>query len=123
MKRIFFTLVLLLAFVSLFAADINHIATAFKNGNATLLKGSMDNEVEIILPSLNKKIPGNEAIKLLDNFFRKNKPTGFSVLHQADKKESGFCVGKLTVADKEFRVNITYRIENDEIIIQSIRIE
>lgn len=117
------TLVLLLAFVSLFAADINHIATAFKKGDAASLQSSMDKEVEIVLPSVNKKCPSAEAVKLLNGFFQQNHPSGFSVLHQADKTETGFCVGKLASSGREFRVNITYSTQNNGILIQSIRIE
>ena len=123
MKRTLLTLVLLLAFVSLFAADINHIATAFKKGDAASLLSCLDREVEVVLPSVNKKCAGNEAVKLLDAFFRQNSPSGFSILHRADKKESGFCVGKLSSSGGEFRVNVTYRTQNNDILIQSIRIE
>lgn len=123
MKRILLTLILLVACISLFAADIAHIATAFKKGDAASLKSSMDNEIEIALPSVNKKCSNTEAVRLLDIFFQENNPTGFSILHQADKKETGFCVGKLTSGGKDFRVNVTYRTQNDAIFIQSIRIE
>lgn len=123
MKRTLLTLALLVSFLSMYAADINQIATAFKNGNASSLSGSMDSEVELILPSVNKKYPGNEAIKLLTGFFNQNKPSSFSVLHKAEKKESGFYVGKLTTSGGEYRVNITYKGSGNALIIQSIRIE
>ncbi|MDR1938098.1 MAG: DUF4783 domain-containing protein, partial [Tannerellaceae bacterium] len=63
------------------------------------------------------------AVALLNSFFNSNKPANFTVVHNADKKESGFLVGKLATAKGEFRVNLTYRTENDKPIIQSIRIE
>lgn len=116
-------MVLLLAFVSLFAADINDVSAAFKKGDAASLQGCLDREVEVVLPSGSKKCQANEAVKLLEAFFRQNTPSGFSILHQADKKESGFCVGKLSSSGGEFRVNITYRTQNNDISIQSIRIE
>lgn len=123
MKRILFTLALLVSFLSMYAADITQIAAAFKNGNASSLANSMDSEVELILPSVNKKYPGNEAVKQLTAFFNQNKPSNFSVLHKAEKKESGFYVGKLTTSGGEYRVNITYKGSGNSLIIQSIRIE
>lgn len=123
MKRVLLTLALVLSFLSVYAADTNFIATAFKSGNAALLNNCMDKEVEMVLPSVNKKCAGNEAVKLLESFFKQYKPTNFSVLHQVDKKESGFYVAKYIAGSTEYRVNITYRVNGNAIVIQSIRIE
>ena len=60
---------------------------------------------------------------MLNAFFGSHKPTGFTVVHHADKKENGFFVGKLPTASGEYRVNVTYRAEGDKAIIQSVRIE
>ena len=60
---------------------------------------------------------------ILTQYFESNKPTGFTVLHHADRKESGFIVGKLTTSTGELRVNITYGAKDDNVLIQSIRIE
>jgi hypothetical protein len=105
------------------AADMNPISAAFKAGNASSLTSSMDEEVDIAVPGSAKKCNAVEAVALLNSFFTSNKPVNFAIVHNADKKESGFLVGKLATAKKEFRVNITYRTENNKAIIQSIRIE
>jgi len=123
MKRLLITLVLIFSFLSLKAADITSISNAFKEGNATTLTSSMDSEVDLSLSGINKKYTGLDAVKLLDAFFKSNKPFGFTILHHADKNESGFFVGKLSSESKEYRVNITYRAEGNKAIIQSIRIE
>ena len=83
----------------------------------------MDQEVDMAIPGSSKKCNGSEAVKMLSTFFGSNKPTGFSVVHHADKKDAGFFVGKLPTASGEYRVNITYRADGDKAIIQSIRIE
>ena len=103
MKRLLLTFALIFAFVCAQAADITSISNAFKAGNASSLSGAMD--------------------KVVSSFFSSNKPSGFSVVHHADKKESGFLVGKLPTSSGEYRVNITYRAEGNTAIIQSIRIE
>lgn len=123
MKRLLFTFAFVLSVLSLHAADITHISNAFKGGNASSLTAAMDSEVDLAIPGSTKKCNGAEAVAALNNFFKANKPTDFSVLHHADKKENGFVVGKLPTAAKPFRVNITYRTEGDKVIIQSIRIE
>ena len=113
MRRITMMLALLVLSLGLYAANVNPIATAFTNGNASALENNMDKEVDLSLPSLTKSCPGSEAIQLLSNFFSANKPSGFTVVHQAEKKTTGF----------SYRVNITYKIAGDSILIQSIRIE
>ena len=64
-----------------------------------------------------------EAVSMLNGFFGSNKPSAFSLLHHADKKDSGFLVAKLTAGNKSYRVNVTYKVEGDKVVIQSIRIE
>ena len=120
MKRLLLTFALIFAFVCAQAADITSISNAFKAGNASSLSGAMDKVVDVALPGSSKKCNGSEAVSML---FSSNKPSGFSVVHHADKKESGFLVGKLPTSSGEYRVNITYRAEGNTAIIQSIRIE
>lgn len=105
------------------AADLSAISSAFKAGNAGKLSAVMDKEVDMALPNGTKKCDGKAAVTLLSDFFKAHKPTGFTIAHHADKKESGFLVGKLPTASGEYRVNITYRTEGNTAIIQSIRIE
>ncbi|MDR0430210.1 MAG: DUF4783 domain-containing protein [Tannerellaceae bacterium] len=123
MKRIFVILTLVFSFLSVHAADITPISNAFKSGNASPLTSSMDKEVDVAVPGSSKKCGGSEAVAMLNTFFGANKPAGFSVLHNADKKDSGFLVGKLPTANGEFRVNVTYKSDGNKAIIQSIRIE
>ena len=123
MKRLVFTFAFVLSILNLQAADITNISNAFKGGNASSLSAVMDTEVDIAVPGATKKSNGAGAVSALNSFFSSNKPTAFSVVHHADKKENGFFVGKLTTADKSYRVNVTYRADGDKAIIQSIRIE
>ena len=112
MKRLLLTLALIFSILSVMAADITPISNAFKGGDASTLTGAMDQEVDMALPGSSKKCSGSEAVKMLSTFFGSNKPSGFSVVHHADKKDAGFFVGKLPTASGEYRVNITYRAED-----------
>ncbi|MDR1335960.1 MAG: DUF4783 domain-containing protein [Tannerella sp.] len=123
MKKLICTLAFILSVLSTQAADITAIADAFKSGNATLLAACMDTEVDMALPETARKVNGREAVELLTRFFEAGKVSGFTVAHHADKKESGFVVGKLTTGKGDFRVNITYLTREDKVFIQSIRIE
>ncbi len=123
MKRLLFTLALFCVSVCAWAIDITSISNAFKTGNTSSLSKSMDKEIDVALSGSSKKCSGGEALSMLSSFFGSHKPTGFSVVHHADKKGSGFLVGKLPTSSGEYRVNITYRTEGNTAIIQSIRIE
>lgn len=123
MKRFICTLAMLVLSLGMYAADNTAIMSAFKNGNADELKDNLDKDLELVIPGVNKRSTSEETIKHLKGFFSKNKPTGFTILHEAEKKENGFYVGKLTSSGGEYRVTLTYKINNDTIILQSIRIE
>lgn len=112
------------------AADIAPISNAIKAGNADLLKNILDTEIDLVIPNsdgdgevASHKCNANEAINILKNFFRAHKVSTFTVVHHADKNESGFLVGKLTAGGSQYRVNITYTLQNNRLHIQTIRIE
>ena len=123
MKKMICILVFMFSVLSIYAADITMIINVFKEGNASGIAENMDTEVDIAVPGATNKGTGAEAVAILTRFFESDKPTGFTVLHHADRKESGFIVGKLTTGKGEFRVNITYSTKDDTVWIQSIRIE
>ncbi len=122
-KRTLFTAILLFAFLSADAADISTFSQAFESGNAALFKGKMNEQVDISIPAISKKTNGNEAIEILNAFFEKHRPVKFSIAHHAERKESGFFVGKLETETTSFRVNITYLTKDEQVFIQVIRIE
>jgi hypothetical protein len=113
----------LMSVTSLYAADITIISNAFASGSMTSLAANMDTEVDLALQGKAQKMDGAQAIAQLNRFVETNKPTGFTVAHHADRKETGFLVGKLATGNGEFRVNVTYAVKNNKITIQSIRIE
>lgn len=123
MKRLIVLFTMLCPFLYAQVSNTSPISAAFKAGNAASLASGMDKEVNIAVPGSTKTCNAGEATELLNSFFLSNKPAGFTIVHNADKKETGFLVGKLATPKKEYRVNITYRTENNKVIIQSIRIE
>ena len=123
MRKLFFTITLATFILSVQAADITPVSNALKAGNADMLKDMMATEVDVVAPGVSKKGNGSEVIAVLKSFFQANKPAAFTVAHHADKKESGFFVGKLNTTNGDFRVNITYTTKDGKIQITIIRIE
>ena len=123
MKRFFYMFAFMLLVLSVEAGDITKIVNIFKEGKAADSAGNMDAEVDIAIPGTKKKETAADATAILTQFFESTKPTDFTILHHADKNDTGFIVGKLTVGDGEFRVNITYCTKDNIVLMQSIRIE
>ena len=123
MKQSLLTCALLCAFCSLQAADLAGITKAFKEGKAETLTGKMAATIELALPEKTLTCAGDQAIEALNSFFGQHKPASFTVVHHADKSANGFLVAKLHTEAGDYRVNITYKAENNTAIIQSIRIE
>ncbi|MCI7009152.1 MAG: DUF4783 domain-containing protein [Parabacteroides sp.] len=123
MKRFLLTCALLCAFCSLQAADIAGITQAFKEGKAETLVGKLAATIDLALPEQTLTCEGEQAIQALNRFFGQHKPATFTVVHHADKSDNGFVVAKLHTEAGDYRVNITYKADNNTAIIQSIRIE
>ena len=123
MKRFLLTCALLCAFCSLQAADLAGITKAFKEGKAETLTGKMAATIDLALPEKTLTCAGDQAIEALNRFFGQHKPATFTVVHHADKSDNGFVVAKLHTEAGDYRVNITYKADNNTAIIQSIRIE
>ena len=123
MKRFFCTFAFMLSVLSMEAGDITKIVNIFTEGKVSANDTNMDAEVDIAVPGITKKTTGADAAVILMRYFESAKPTGFTVLHHADRNETGFVVGKLVTGTGEFRVNITYYTKDNKVLMQSIRIE
>lgn len=123
MKRFLLMGILLCASLTLQAADITGITRAFQTGKAQSLTSMLAEKIDLALPGKTLQCEGEEAIKVLNDFFGQHKPLTFTVAHHADKSANGFFVAKLHTEGSDYRVNVTYKVENNIAIIQSIRIE
>ena len=123
MKRFLCMFAFMLSVLSMKAGDITKIVNIFNEGKVSEIAENMDAEVDIAVPDIKNKGTGAEAAAILIRFFESAKPTGFTVLHHADKNETGFVVGRLIADNAEFRVNITYCTKDNKVLMESIRIE
>ena len=121
MRKLKTTILALFTAWGVYAADITPITEAMKSGNTAALSGSMYTEADVSGPGVSQR--ASAAAAILGRFFQGNPPTGFTVVHQADKNGGGFVVGKLQPASREYRVNITYVLKDGRALMQTIRIE
>lgn len=115
---------LLFAVATVFAQDVpSGVVSAFKKGSASELKPFLANSVELTLPGQNGVTDQAKSVSILNDFFTKNKPTGFSVNHQGKKGESSFAIGTLTTSSGKYRVNCFFKKIQNNYLIHQIRIE
>jgi hypothetical protein len=99
------------------------IAAAFNAKNATALSVYFCNSVELVLPGVDDTYPKAQARNHVADFFGKQQPKSFEILHQGSRANVSFIVGQLTTATSSFRVNMLFKKEVNVLRIYQLRIE
>lgn len=101
------------------------ITKAISEGNADALGQYFDDNVEVAVKDEEGTYSKANAIKLVRDFFAKNKPTRFSQVHQGASKGqfSEYCIGDLNTQTGTFRVYIYMKVNAGKYTIQEIRFD
>ena len=126
MKNLLFALLLIFPF-ALTEGELNiaAITKAISEGDADGLGQYFDDSVEVAVKDEEGTYAKAEAIKVVRNFFAKNKPTRFSQVHQGASKGqfSEYCIGDLSTQTGTFRVYIYMKVNAGKYTIQEIRFD
>lgn len=109
-----------------FHPDIyDEISDAIKNGEAKEIAKFFDNNVNITILGQEDIYSKAQAELLLQNFFSKNTPRTFSLVHEGGPESAGkFVIGSLTTTDgKKYRVTIHIKKAGSDSVVQELRIE
>ncbi|MCK5137372.1 MAG: DUF4783 domain-containing protein [Bacteroidales bacterium] len=119
--------ILLLYVVSFFPAVGQTVPAdlveAFKNGNATRVSAYFHQNLEMTILEKNYVTSKNQAVRIMDNFFKKHSPTDFKISFEGTKEKSKYAIGSLKTADATFRVNILFLNKQNERLIYYLSIE
>lgn len=123
-----FKAVLLLITISCFSAraDIyDDLAAAIRAGDARQIASHFDNKVDLALSSIEDVYSKAQAELLIKDFFSKNPPKSFNLVHKGSSKEGTlFAVGTLICTNgKTFRVSFVLKTVNGVNILQEFRFE
>ncbi len=99
------------------------VITAFKTGDAGKLSSYLNANVELVIGKTNDVFSKQQATGIINDFFKKNKVSDFSVLHNGNRESAGFVIGTLSTANGSFRVYILMRKSGSQTLIQQLRIE
>ena len=125
MKKI--VTILALALISVLPCVANDARMAveegFAKGNAQIVSEAMSDRIFMVAQPIRKPLAKEEAAKELANFFLKNKPKSFSVLHDNSQDNVIYMICKLETDKTAYRVHILIDVLGDEERISQIRIE
>ncbi len=123
-----FKIILLLITVncSSAVADIyDDLAVAIRAGDARQVAMHFDSKVDLSLSNNEDIYSKAQAELLIKDFFSKNPPKSFNLVHKGSSKEGTlFAVGTLISTNgKTFRVSFVMKIVTEKNIIQELRFE
>jgi hypothetical protein len=115
----------LLAPQALAAQTIGEVTDALGRGDLAALKGMMDAEVDLSLPTEENLYSREQAASKLQAFFAANAPAGFSQVHQGSSKsdDAEYCIGNLATATGSYRVYVYVARKGDRMVLQELRFD
>lgn len=101
----------------------NGISLALKTGNSKELVKYLNDNVEMVILDEEGIYSKTQAEMILKDFFSKNQPKSFSLLHQGGKTDAKYGIGNLVTAGDSFRVYFLLKKKNGNTLIHQFRIE
>ncbi len=110
--------------INTFSVDIpSEIIVAFKTGDATVLSKYFNTNLELAINSNDDIYSREQAELILKDFFAKNIPNSFTILHKSGKEESRYAIGNLSTTNGKFRVTILVKLKDNTPLIHQLRIQ
>ena len=82
------------------------ITKAINTGDYKTLSKYFNTTIELVLPDIDDSYSKAQAEQIIKNFFSKNMPSKFMILHEGGKTGSKFTIGNITTSKGIFRVYI-----------------
>jgi hypothetical protein len=127
MKKFLFFILLIPSIAMVLAEDVNitAITKAINEGNADALGQYFDSKVEVSIMDNEQVYAKADAVKVVKDFFAKNRPSSFSQVHQGTSKgqDSQYLIGNLVASGGTFRVYVYMNASGGKYIIQELRFD
>ncbi len=99
------------------------LSRAMENGDATLLSAFFHQSLEMTILDEDYEVSKNQATRIMENFFKSHKPSGFKISFEGTKEQSKYAIGTLTTADDTFRVNLFFINKDEKQLVYYVSIE
>lgn len=117
-------LIFLLLPVVTFGAKIpDQIIIGLKSGDAKTIAGYFNENIELVILDKENICSKAQAEQILKDFFSKNKPSGFNLIHQGGEETASYAVGNYESGNNSFRVYLLLKKKGGKSLIHQLRIE
>lgn len=122
-KHILLSIVLTMTVLVSSAQIPDDIITSIKTGNSAKLSSFFNENVELVVLENENVLSKSHAQQVVSEFFKKNTPQKFSIIHQGGKGDSNYAIGNLETINGKFRVYFLIKTINQVSFIHQLRIE
>lgn len=99
------------------------IINAIKTGNAKELAKFFNQNIELVILTEENVYSKTQAELIIKDFFSKNIPSDFTVLHQGGKEGAQYAIGSVKTSTGNFRIYFLLKFKNDQPFIHQLKIE
>ena len=99
------------------------LANAIGEGNVSDMSAWFHQSLEMTILEEEYECSKNQATRILENFFKDHKATGFSISFEGAKEQSKYAIGALTTSNGNFRVNMFFLNKEGKRLIYYLSIE
>lgn len=101
----------------------DEIIQSLKTGNARVLSGYFNQNVELSVPGNDNVFSRAQAQIIVNDFFSNNTPQNFLVIHQGGKEGAQYVIGNLGTRRGSFRVYFLLKKNEGKDYIHQLKIE
>ncbi len=99
------------------------IINATRKADAKELSTYFNSKIELVLPQKSGVFSNSQAKLILEDFFRRNPSKGFKIIHQGNRQNSSFAIGKYNTNNMVYRFYFLTKLKDDKTYIHQLRIE
>lgn len=127
-KRIIFFIIILLT-VAQTGFEQNRdfipgkIIQSIREGNANKLSPLFNTSVRLVILEKDNVYSRSQAVMIMKDFFKKNPPRSFSIIHQGGKANARYGIGILKTSKQTYRVYLLIKPNGNKSFIHQLRIE
>ena len=98
------------------------IANAIRSGDAKSVSRYFSSSVDLTLIGQEDVYSKAQAEQILKDFFNKNTPRSFSIIHRGESKDGAkYAIGNLTTSNGNYRVYYYFKVASGSVNIQELR--
>jgi hypothetical protein len=99
------------------------VIKGFNQGNATVIAHFFKGNIELTINNKENIYSSTQAELILKDFFKKNIPQSFKIIHEGGKGVSKYAIGTLKTSQGNYRITMLFKLNNNSPYIHQLRIE